>query len=85
MMIVKTIISLWKEALKSEKILNRKALQQKQRRSRSFNEFTLERRLITEEWSHFEKDESLFRRRLLSLLMIQSLYVWGAIKPGVIC
>ena len=66
MTIVKTIKGLWKEPLKSGKIVNSKDLQQEQRSSRSFNEFTLERRLTTEEWSRFEKDESLFRRSLAS-------------------
>ena len=66
MTIVKTIKGLWKEALKSGKIVKRKVLQQEQRSSRSFSEFTLERRLTTEQWTRFEKDESLFRRSLAS-------------------
>ena len=63
---VKTIKGLWKEALKSGKIVKRKVLQQEQRSSRSFSEFTLKRRLRTKEWTRFEKDEIFFRRSLAS-------------------
>ena len=63
---VKTIKGLWKEALKYGKIVKRKDLQQEQQSLISFSEFTLERRLTTEEWTRFEKDESLFRRSLAS-------------------
>ena len=67
---VKTIKGLWKEVLKSGKIVRRKVLQQEQRSSRSFSEFT------TEEWTRLRKTNLCSGGALhQSLLMIRSLYV----------